>query len=226
MNDKTSLHPEDRVLVAVMNNRRDFEIAREESWYRIPACHAPPSTTEAAIVAFYFTKAFGSEAWAIHWYAPVLGHELARRRDLLPGELDHSRAEEPYYKLQIGPLERLDPPIPSLRWRRITFIESSWDRFVAAREINDLYASGEDGLFVILKEEGFLPERELELREGGVSYRAQLAIPCREGTVAICLDDRPAPPAVLRQPNLETVCEAVEQLGGERRPSEEKEETG
>jgi hypothetical protein len=29
-------YPSDRVLVAIMNDRRDFEIACDEGWYRIP----------------------------------------------------------------------------------------------------------------------------------------------------------------------------------------------
>jgi hypothetical protein len=130
-------HSSDRVLVAILNKRRDFEIARDRGWHRIPLRMAPPSVTEAAVLAFYFTRAFDEERWAIHWYAAVCGHELVRRRDLLPGEADHPGADEPYYKLQLGPLLRLERPIPSLRWRRITFIETSWDRFLAAEEINE-----------------------------------------------------------------------------------------
>ena len=92
------------------------------------------------------------------------GHELQRRRDLPPQEADYHRAGHPrsgdaYSSLQLGPLERLAPPIISLRWRRITFIESAWDRFQMAQEINELYASGADGLFVTLKEMGIVPER-------------------------------------------------------------------
>jgi len=200
-----------------MNNRRDFEIAWDKGWYRIPQKHAPPSTTEAAALAFYFTKAFGEEEkWSIRWYGPVRGHELARRRDLFPEEPDHPRAGEAYYKLQLGPLMQLELPIHSLRWRRITFIETSWDRFTAAEEINDLYVSGADGLFVTLKDEGFWPEREFEIREGGAVYTVDLAIPCREGTVAITVGNRPAPPAALRGPNLEVVRRAVGSLGGEQ----------
>ncbi len=214
------MHPEDRVLVAVMNNQRDFERVRDQGWYRIPLKHAPPSTTEAAYLAFYFTKAFGDERWAIHWYAPVRGHELVRRRDLLPHEPDHPRADQPYYKLQLGPLERLDPPIISLRWRRITFIETTWDRFQAAQEVNELYASGADGLFVTLKEMGLLPEREYPLREAGVEYVVDLAIPCRDGLVAVVLDERPAPSFALRLSSADTsaaldrIHHAVESLGG------------
>ncbi len=209
-------YPSDRVLVAIMNNRRDFETARDEGWYRIPQKHAPPSVTEAVALAFYFTKAFGDEKWSIRWYAPVRGHELARRRDLLPNEPDHPRADEVYYKLQLGPLVQLELPIHSLRWRRITFIETSWDRFAAAEEINDLYVSGADGLYVTLKEVGFWPEREFEVREGDATYTVDMAIPCREGTVTIAVGDRPAPSHALRDPDPEVVRQAVERLGGER----------
>ena len=209
-------HASDRVLVAIVNNRRDFEIARDEGWYRVPATHAPQSTTEAAVLAFYFTKKFGDEKWSIRWYAAVRGHELARRRDLFPGQPNHPRADDAYYKLQLGPLIELELPIYSLRWRRITFIETSWDRFSAAEEVNDLYASGADGLFVTLKEEGFWPEREFELREGSATYTVDLAIPCQQGTVAIALGDRPAPPTALREPDLDAVRREVERLGGEQ----------
>ena len=207
-------HPADRVLVAIMNNQRDFEIARDEGWYRIPQAHAPHSTTEAAVLAFYFTKAFGDEKWSIQWYAPVRGHELSRRRDLFPSEPDHPRADEPYYKLQLGPLMSLEQPIPSLRWRRINFIETSWDRFTAAEEINDLYASGADGLYVTLKDYGLFPEREFGVREGRVEYIVDLAIPCREGTVAISVTERTAPPGALHNPDVEAVRRAVDGLGG------------
>jgi hypothetical protein len=209
-------HASDRVLVAIMNNQRDFEIARDEGWYRVPQRHAPESTTEAAVLAFYFTKAFGDEKWSIRWYGPVRGHELARRRDLFPDAPSHPRADEAYYRLQLGPLIQLELPIYSLRWRRITFIETSWDRFTAAEEINDLYASGADGFFVTLKDEGFWPEREFIICEEGAEYVVDLAIPCHDGTVAIAMGDRPAPAGALRDPDPETVRQAVERLGGER----------
>jgi len=209
-------HSSDRVLVAIMNNRRDFETARDEGWYRIPVKHAPPSATEAAVLAFYFTKAFGDEKWSVRWYSPVRGHELVRRRDMFPDEPDHPRADEAYYKLQLGPVVQLELPIYSLRWRRLTFITTTWDRFTAAEEINDLYASGADGVFVTLKDEGYWPEREFEIREGGVPYTVDLAIQCQQGTVAIAVGDRAAPPDALRDPDLETVRRAVQELGGEQ----------
>jgi hypothetical protein len=139
------MHPEDRVFVAVMARPRDFEIARDQSWYRVPEKKAPRGVF-FEYVAFYFTAAFAEAKYAVHYYARRLGHELVTRRELLPDEPDHPRAGESYYKLQLGPLQKREPPIVSLRWRRITFIHTTWDRFQAAREINDLFI--EDAEFV------------------------------------------------------------------------------
>jgi hypothetical protein len=207
-------HSSDRVLVAIMNRPRDFRIARDEGWYRIPLRHAPDSTTEAAVLAFYFTRAFGDEKWSIRWYAPIRGHELVSRRQLLPLEPQHPRADRRYYKMQLGPLMELEQPILSFRWRRVTFIETSWDRFTAAEEINDLYASGADGIYVTLKEAGLNPEREFLIREHGRSYAVDLAIPCRKGTLAIVVGDRPGPSRALRDPDKAEVLRAVKELEG------------
>jgi hypothetical protein len=208
-------HASDRVLVAVMNRRRDFAIARDEGWYRIPVQRAPESTTDAAVLAFYFTQAFGEEKWSIRWYGSVRGHELVTRLQLLPDEADHPRAQKRYYRLQLGPLVKLEQPILSLRWRRITFIETSWDRFAAAEEINDLYASGADGLYVTLKDAGISAEREFLVREQGRPYEVDLAVPCRRGTLAIVLGDRPGPAHALRDPDARQIVREVERLGGQ-----------
>ena len=127
----------------------------------------------------YRTSAFGSDKWAIHYYAHIEGHELLTRRDLLPSEPGHKRAGDWYYKLTLGPLQHKLPPIVSYNWRRITFIVTTGDRFEAAEEINDLFEdkSPAGRLYVMLKEEGFHPERNWPLREQGVTYQVDLALP-------------------------------------------------
>lgn len=185
------VHPEDRVLVAVMNRPQDLDVARNQGWYRLPAQRAARGAS-FEYLAFYFTAAFGEHGWAIHHYARILGHELLTRLDLLPAEPDHPRAFEMYYKLELGPLLRREPPIVSLRWRRVTFIYTTWDRFEAADEINDLFAEGGefvDRLYHALREEGLAPERRLCVREAGVEYVADLALPCRRGVVTIEVGD-------------------------------------
>jgi hypothetical protein len=223
------MHPEDRVFVAVMSRPKDFEIAQREGWYRLPEQQATAGAY-FEYVAFYFTGAFAEHKWAIHYYARRLGHELVTRRDLLPDEPDHPRAGERYYKLQLGPLQRREPPIPSLRWRRISFIHTTWDRFEAAQEINDLFAEGDefvDRLYHALREEGLAPERRYPVREAGFEYVADLAVPCREGVVGIAIGDaRPgraaglflAPDAVIADLGacLQAVRAEVEGRGGVR----------
>ncbi len=207
-------HAADCVLVGVMNNPREFAIARDRGWYRIPERHAPDCTTDAAVLAFYFTTAFDDDRWAIHWYTEIRGYELVLRRELFPDAMDHPRADQRYYKIQIGPLIRREPAVPSLRWRRINFLKSTWDRFSAAEEINDLFISGEDGLFVTLRESGFFPEVDYFIREEQQEYTVDLAIPCRDGVVTIVQGDCPAPAGSLRQPDADAVRAAVTRLGG------------
>ena len=116
------IYPDDRILVAIMNNKADWQRVQEEGWYRIPAKHAPEGAPHFDYIAFYFTRAFGEDKWAVHYFAPIQGHELLTRRDLLPAEPDHKRASEWYYKFELGSLQHKLPPIISENWRRITFI--------------------------------------------------------------------------------------------------------
>lgn len=181
------MHAEDRVLVAVMNRPSDFEIARDQGWYRVPEAKATRGVF-FEYVAFYFAAAFGDQKWAIHYYTRRLGHELVTRRELLPDELNHPRAGAAYYKLQLGPLQKREPPIVSLRWRRVTFIHTTWDRFEAADEINDLFVEGDefvDRLYHALRDANLSPERCYPVREAGVEYVADLAVPCREGVLVV-----------------------------------------
>jgi hypothetical protein len=48
------------------------------------------------ICVHYSTKTFKDDKWAIHYYAPIQGHELATRRDLVPAELDHPRNQRSF----------------------------------------------------------------------------------------------------------------------------------
>ncbi len=185
------MHPEDRVLVAVITRPKDLEAVRDLGWYRVPQKKAPRGVF-SEYIAFYFTAAFGEQAYAVHYYARRLGYELLTRRELLPDEPDHPRAEQCYYKLQLGPLQKREPPIVSHRWRRITFIHTTWDRFEAAREINDLFAEGGefvDRIYHALRDAGLAPERGYPVRDAGADYILDLAVPCREGVLGIEIGD-------------------------------------
>src|SRR5450432_2054660 len=98
------MYPEDRVLVGVINRKTDFATARDAHWYRIPRDRAP-RWIDAEYLAFYFSRAFKTQNGGIHYFARNKGHELVRRRDLIPEEADHPRADQVYYKMQIGELQ-------------------------------------------------------------------------------------------------------------------------
>ena len=75
----------------------------------------------------------------VYYYAPIRAYRLARRLTLFPHEADHPRANESYFKIEIGPLQALDPPVIAEKLRRITFISTSLDRLLNAREIRELW---------------------------------------------------------------------------------------
>lgn len=181
------MYPEDRVLVAYVPKPEDFRRIQKDGWYRIPVQYAPKGLY-AEYIAFYFGSKFDGQKWAIHYFARNLGHELTMRRALIPSQPDHPRADDLYYKVQLGPVIRRSEPILSLRWRRVTFIHTTWDRFQDAAEINDLFVEGDpyvDRLYATLKERGIQAERNYRLNEPEAGYILPLAVPCRAGVVEI-----------------------------------------
>lgn len=130
--------PLDRVLVCVINRRRDFEQVRDGRWYRIPQAEMPLGV-DANVLAFFFSRAFGDLNGAIHCYAAVTGVELAYREWLLSDEEAHPRADAVYYRVGLGPLQRKHPPVMNIEKRPIAFIRTTWERFVPARTVSSLY---------------------------------------------------------------------------------------
>ena len=186
---------DERVLVVVVNNLRDFDIIRDEGWYRIPLKHAP-DRVGAAYLAFYLTRVFGSERWSIPYIAPVLRYKLARRRDLLPEERDHPRADEWYYKVELGPLRRLPQPVPSRQFRRLTFIPTTLERLLNARDVTDLWLKDtlQEQLYKALVARD-LPV-QLSVAEGPASYTTGLYIPCVDGGVWVTEESEDVFPAM------------------------------
>ncbi len=161
------MYPEDRVLVAYLPTPADFTLLQQNQWYRIPHKHAPKGLY-AEYYAFYFGRHFGPEKWSIRYYAAQHGRELITRRELFPNEPEHPRADALYYKVQLGPLQRLERPIMSLHWRRITFIHTTWDRFQDAAEISDLFIEGGDYVdrkYATLREQNEQSEGEYQARK-------------------------------------------------------------
>jgi hypothetical protein len=184
------------VLVAVINDPDDLLRAQRERWYRIPLAHAPPRMG-ADFLAFYQTAAFPpDERWAVQWAAAVRRFRLATRRELIPEQPDHPRANERYYRVDLGPLWPLPRPIPSRRLRRITFISTTVGRLLAAEEINDLWVQtpARERLWRAFKQAGLADavEREYPLLDAGFSsetFNADFAVFGADERLAVIVAD-------------------------------------
>ena len=138
-----TVSPTSLILIVLLPMPRDLEIARLLGWYRIPLRTAP-KVVAVDYLAFYQPSSFGDRAGQIEFVAPVRGHELTTRAELLRDEPDHPRAREEYYKIQLGGLEKLPAPITSDKWKRITFLYSTGEYLLNARTLNDLVVAGDE----------------------------------------------------------------------------------
>jgi very-short-patch-repair endonuclease len=188
-----SASPHDQLLVAILNDVRDFELARDEHWYRIPCDKAekwlgdrwPPRW-----LAFYQTKDFGVESHTVTWFAELLGIRQVQRCELFPHEGRNFKSNRSYFKLSLGPLQRRTEPIPSRRYRKIVFIKTTRDKFTRAAEINDLFDDSplEDQLWAEFKRRKISAERQefvkLEAEEAALDF----AIYCDGGKIDVETD--------------------------------------
>ncbi len=187
------LPAETLVLVAILPDPRDLEITHVLGWYRIPYCRLP-KTIDVEYLVFYRTARLGAEKRAIHYVAPVLGHELTTRAELLWDDPDHPRAGEQYFKPQLGALQPLPRPIPLRTWQRITFLNTTGECLNSAEEINQLIVGSAERelLWTGLRERGSPTEKDYRSASGRAEF--DRAVLCRLGDLGITLGDAPAEP--------------------------------
>jgi len=181
------------VLVAIMRDVLDMTVARDQHWYRIPVTSVesflknrwPPQR-----LAFYQTKVFGDEKYAINYVAHIKDIRRARRWELFPDQPRNQRSEREYWQLMLGPLLRLPRPIVSRRWRRLVFIPTTQVKFDTAQEINDLYDDSplEDRLWTEFKRFHISAERQEYIKLGVKEHFLDFAIYCVQGGLNIEAD--------------------------------------
>jgi very-short-patch-repair endonuclease len=181
------------VLVAILRSHQDFAIAREQNWYRIPVDSAqrllkdrwPPTW-----LAFYQTKAFGDQAYAVNYLCKVTDIRIMARSELLPDEPKDERSERLYHKIAFDRLSPLQAPIPSQRFRRFVFIPTTLRKLKAAAEINDLFDDSplENKLWSALKAVRISAERQELVRVQTKRYYLDFAIYCAKGKLDVETD--------------------------------------
>ena len=138
------LSPTSLVLVCLLPTPRDLEIARLLGWYRIPFRSAPKVVAVDTLAFYQPTGSFGAQGGLIQYIAPVHGHELTTRAELLKDEPDHPHAGEEYYKIQLGALEKLKTPVKADKWKRVTFLYTTGEYLLRAKTLNDLVVGADE----------------------------------------------------------------------------------
>jgi hypothetical protein len=133
----------DLILVCLVPTPRDLEIARLLGWYRIPL-RTGPKVIAVDHLAFYQPASFGDRGGRLEFSAPVRGHELTTRAELLKDEAGHPRSREEYFRIQIGSLESLPHPILAGKWRRITFLYTTGEYLLRAKAMTDLVVQDDE----------------------------------------------------------------------------------
>ena len=135
--NESYLSPDALILVAIIPTPEDLQVARVLGWYRIPSRTAP-RILNVDFLAFYQPATFQTRRWKIEFLAPVMGHELTTRAELLQDEVDHPRADEEYFKVQLGSVKPLSHPIGAGDWKRFTFLYTTGEYFRGAKILTDL----------------------------------------------------------------------------------------
>jgi hypothetical protein len=229
------VYPEDRVLTGVVKRKRDWLRIQDEGWYKMPKTRLDRliGGVDAQYLAFYLNsdvaaRCLDAKEGGIYAFAPVEGHELAYRRDLEPDQPEHPRADHVYYKVALGDLRVKEPPILNPTRRPVAFLQTTWDRFLVAETIADLYSDAiwfVDSVYRKLRETGLSPQKpwEVELREDGTEI-VFFTLLCEDGAFNVTTASD-APPGWFRLPPagsdglqdaLKAIRDAIRKRGGLR----------
>ena len=181
------------VLVAVLKNQRDLDILLHERWYRIPVQDCPKLKFKS--IAFYQPALFGKQGKQIKYYAEVLKSETKKRKDLLPHEPDHPRANEDYYQFWMGEIKELSSPVKNIIPRRVCFGFTTLKKLFKAKDILQIYGVApteqmiEKGLSLVgIK----VNSQHYIIKSSKKRYRLDFAVFCKNGAIAIECDNKKA----------------------------------
>jgi len=181
-------------LIALMNNKRDFKIAQEQHWYRIPVKtkQTPKSVIDKSLrhIAFYHTKEFGQNACCIRWHGEVKNISTVKRKELLPELPNDPKGENEYYKIQFGELQARAEPIISRRPRRILFIPTTMPHFQLAHEINEVFYESplEEAFWKVLRDEKIEAERQYLVDADKRKFCLDFALFCQARNIDVECD--------------------------------------
>jgi very-short-patch-repair endonuclease len=177
------------LLVAILKEVSDFGILKEQGWYRIPVGKAPRRWPPKWL-AFYQPNAFGADAFKIRYYGEVDDIQIVKRQELFPTEFESELSFRKYYRLYLKSLRELPAPISIHRFRRLVFISTTWEKFLMAEQINDLFDESpiEDHLWNEFKRLKIDAERQWGMKACDRYYQLDFALFCNQGQIDIETD--------------------------------------
>ncbi|MCX5781090.1 MAG: DUF559 domain-containing protein [Elusimicrobia bacterium] len=180
------------VLVGVLKNKSDLGILLKKRWYRIPIAYLPKS--EFKYVAFYQPASFGRRGKRIEYYARVSRKKKTERIDLLPKESSHKRAHDDYLKIEFKEIKKLRKAVRNIIPRRISFGFTTLKDLLSSRNILQLYGVPPTEQLVEkgLNRIGIKTKREYCISKNGKKYRIDIAIFCKNGSIALECDNKKA----------------------------------
>ena len=151
-------------VIGVLKRKKDLPIAVHDKWYRIPVKSAPIIVRDKRIryLALYQGKQFKDYPSQIQWYGEVKKITIHKRIELFPEEKYDPNANEEYYRIEFAEVHKLPEPIRVIRPRRIHFITTVFERFIQAKELNDVFLESpiEEKFWKALKSEDIDAERQ------------------------------------------------------------------
>ena len=180
-----------RVLVAVIRRKKDLGILLNERWYRVPVSKLP--CRRFNWIAFYQTSALGNEGKLVKYYARVKRRPKYLRRDLLPDEMNHPKADARYYKFHLSKIRHLKHPLKNKTSMRVTFGFTTLPRILKFRSLSGLFGIRPlERIFrKMLKKNDipFIAEYPIKSRNH-TRYRLDVAIFCKNGKIDIECDQQ------------------------------------
>ena len=132
-------YDDDAIVLALLRRPCDERRLVAEGTYHIPITQSA-ALTDAQMMAWYVPAWHHETPWTVRYRGIIQDRWLTTRRLYLPDEPSHPRADAQYWVIRVRGLERLEPVLPSLRWRRVSVHRMSAAALLRAPELGHVGA--------------------------------------------------------------------------------------
>jgi very-short-patch-repair endonuclease len=170
-------------LIALLKEKADLGIAKNQCWYRIPVKtkQTPLMVRDDKVkyMAFYQTSKFEEKAFRIEYYGKVKNISVVKRKELFRGEPLTPDSEKKYYKIEFEKLLNLPNPKLNQKHRPIRlFVTTIFDKLYHAKTFNDIFYESplEEKFWEALKAKKIPAERQFVLHSKRKTYYLDFAV--------------------------------------------------